>query len=320
MSKSLEPYKAAFSVNADILYSTSNIAYRLGKLSIEDPHIYDKKDALNNTMSLCSLLGIEATPSQFRGAIEGEEIEGKPEILRIYRLYLNLMRFAPYDASSIEKVEEALFPHGVPGRLSRKIEGFDYPLPMHKKIEPLMNGLFRFANANRKTMNPISLGCMMAFEILAIAPYSRANLAIALLYFHAFLVSYSKSLAALNLVKAYQKHKKAIEDSFALSVEKCDMAPYMLAWMKVLDKGVNGLLARSVKGEGKSNPLVEKLLKAMESGRYYSASELCALLKLKSRLGLQRNYLRPALESKLIVMSNPIVKTDRSQRYCKKGD
>ena len=320
MNKPLEPYKAAFSVNGEILYSTSSIAYHLGRLSVTDAHVYDNVDALNSTKSVAALLGLEATPSQYRGLLRGEALPSCPQIASIYRLYSGLLKFNPYDENSLRKIEEVFFPHGVPNRMSRKLDDFPYPLPMHKKIEALIKGLFRFSSGNVKSMNPITIGCAFAFVFQAIAPYSSSNLPIALFYFHAYLSSYSKSLAHLNLFKVYLTHKEEIDASYAKSAETADMGAYLLCWMKLLDKGVNSLLTRSVKGNGKTTALVEKLLSKMEPDRPYSAEELCRLMGLKSRLGLQKNYLRQGLEAKVLFMTNPLVPTDRNQRYYKKGE
>lgn len=320
MNKPIEPYKAAFSVNGEILYSTSSIAYHLGRLSVTDAHAYDNVDALNNAKGVCSLLGLEATPSQYRGLLLGEGLPSNPQIAAIYRLYTGLLKFNPYDENGLTKIEEVFFPHGVPNRMSRKLEDFPYPLPMHKKIEALVKGLFRFSSGNVKSMNPVTIGCAFAFVFQAIAPYSSCNLPIALFYFHAFLASYSKSLAHLNLFKMYLSHKEEIDEAYAKSAETADMGAYLLCWMKLLDKGVNTLLTRSVKGNGKTTALVERLLEKMEPNRPYSADELCKLLGLKSRLGLQKNYLRQGLEAKVIFMTNPLVPTDRNQRYFKKGE
>ena len=320
MSKEIEPYKAVYNVNGEILYSTTNIAYHLGRLSVLDSHVYDEKDTLRNLKSLCELLNIEATASQFKGLTYGDSVEKKPQLLKLYQLYASITRMDPYDYSSIKKVEEAFFPFGVPNRLSRKLDDFPYPLPMHKKIEALTKGLFRFSKGNLKSMNPITIGCAFCFVFQAIAPYSSCNLPIALFYFHAYLSSYSKSLASMNLFKIYLSHKEEIEASYAKSVEQGEMGPYLLCWMKLLDIGVNALLSKAVRGNGKVTSSVTKLLSRMEPNHYYSALELCQLLGLKSRLGLQKNYLRPGLEAKVLFMSNPLVPTDRNQRYYKKGE
>ena len=61
--------------------------------------------------------------------------------------------------------------------------------------------------------------------------------------------------------------------------------------------------------------MAKRMVGLMEDGRYYSAAELLGILGLKSRLGLQKNYLQPALKARLIEMSNPLSPTDRNQRY-----
>ena len=258
MNKPLEPYKALISFNGEILYSTSHIAYHLGRLSVTDNHAYDDRDALNNAKSIFEILGLEATPSQIKGLLFGEDIEGKPSMLKIYRLCQTIARIDPYDIDSLKRIEDAFFPYGVPNRMSRRIEEFPYPIPQNKQIAAKMQGLFRFAKSNASSMNPITIGCVFSFMFQAIAPYSSGNLPISLLYLHAFLVSYSKSLASLNVYRLYKMNKEAIDESYKESVEKGDMCAYLLCWGKLLDKALGTLLSRSIRGNSKDTPLVEK--------------------------------------------------------------
>ena len=318
MKANYEPWKALFSVNPEILFLTSDIAYHLGRLSVTSTHGYSKKDALDNASSCFELLGMKIKPSQKKGLLLGEDIPSQPRAKAIYDLYQDILKFDPYEETSLERVEQAYFPEGVPHRMSKELEGYAFPLPTYKRIPSLMKGLFRFASS--RTSNPITLGALFCFVLTAIAPYSKDNLAIGLFYFHAFLCRYAKNLSGLNLYSLYIKNSKEIEDAYYASCEKMDMSEYILCWMKLLRRSVSSLLLRSVKGDGKTSPMVSRLLEKMEDGRYYSCAELLELLGLKSRLGLQKNYLRPALESKLIAMSNPLVKTDRNQRYIKKGE
>ena len=66
------------------------------------------------------------------------------------------------------------------------------------------------------------------------------------------------------------------------------------------------------------DPYVRRLLDVMEYGTAYTAQELLMLLGLKSRLGLRKNYLNPALEQKLISMTEPDKPTSKRQRYQKR--
>lgn len=50
----------------------------------------------------------------------------------------------------------------------------------------------------------------------------------------------------------------------------------------------------------------------------YTSNEILALLGLKSKETLRKNYLTPAIESGLVVMTEPDKPNSRNQRYIKK--
>jgi Fic family protein len=61
-----------------------------------------------------------------------------------------------------------------------------------------------------------------------------------------------------------------------------------------------------------------RLLDAMAYDVPYTASQLMAALRLKSKEALRRNYLHPALQKGLIVMGLPDKPTSRNQTYIKR--
>ena len=318
MSKLVEPYKCTFSLNNEILASAANIAFKLGRLSITNESRADQEDFALATKSTLALEGITLKPSQMRGINRGEEVPSAPLASAINALYAKMARIDPFDPAFLKTFEEAVWHEGVPHRLSRRVATFPYPIPIHQRIEPMMEGLFKFARAGKKKIHPLNLGCLIYFELLAIEPYSEYNGLLARYLLKAIIATCSEDLYALPLERLMLVHKDQIDAAYAASVEKGDTAPFVSRMLKIIDEGVDTLLRRSVRKAPEQSPAVLKLLAKMEDGRFYSAAELCALLGLKSRLGLQKNYIRPALEGHAIEMSNPVSPTDRTQRYRKK--
>lgn len=317
MTKPIEPYKCAFSISNDILMSAANIAFKLGRLSLTHEHCADEDDFALATKCTLALEGVNVTPSQMRALNRGEDIESAPVLSAVRRLYARMPRIDPYDPAFQQAFEEAIWPDGVPYRMSRRVASFPYSIPMHAKVGALIGGLYSFAQGGKGKIHPLTLGCLFYFEILAIQPYSEYNNLFARYMLKAFIGSYSSNLYCLPLEQLMLQQKDEIDQAYAASVEKADTAPFVTCMMALLEKGVDMLLRRSVKKPAVHSPLVNKMLSLMEEGRYYSAQELCDLLGLKSRLGLQRNYIKPALEGKVLAMSNPLSPTDRSQRYRK---
>ncbi|MBO6285272.1 MAG: Fic family protein [Bacilli bacterium] len=317
MSKPIEPYKCAFSISNEILVSAADIAFKLGRLSLTHQHEADEDDFALATRSTLALEGIVIKPGQSRSLYRGDDIPSLPLVNAVRKLYEKMPRIDPYDAAFKTEFENTVWPEGVPTRLSRKVASFPYPIPMHAKVESLIKGLYSFANGGKGKIHPLTLACLFYFELLAIQPYSELNGLFARYMLKAFIGSYSPNLFCLPLERLMLVHKDELDQAFADAVAIADTAPFVTCMMKLINEGVDALLRRSVKNAPAQSPLVAKLMARMEPGRYYSCVELLRLLGLKSRISLQKNYIKPGLEAKVIEMSNPVCPTDRTQRYRK---
>ena len=318
MAKPIEPYKCALSLSNDILIAVSEISFKLGRLSLAQDHKADEEDFVAATKATLTLEGIEVKPSEVRGLKQGGGVPSAPLASAVYDLYANMRKVNPYDRAFQAKFEAALWKEGVPYRLSRRVPGFPYPIPMHARVEALIHGLYSFANAGKGKIHPLILGCLFYFEIMAIQPYSEYTGILARYMLKAFVGSFQPNLYCLPLERAFLVHKDKLAAAYDEAVSRADTGPFVKAVLAIVDDGIDSLLRRAVKKAPEQSPLVLKMFGKMEEGRFYGAAELCELLGLKSRLGLQKNYLKPALEANLIEMSNPVSRTDRTQRYRKK--
>ena len=317
-NETLPPYRAAMSVNHRILRLSSDIAYRLGRLSCLGTVEGDAAFHAEEVKYTLLMEGIVLTPSEMRALKKGEEIPGEKKANALLRLYSRLSKIDPYSPTILSSFEKEVYPDGVPMRQSSKIEGADYVLPPFGKVRKLLENLFEFEKKNKETMSSVTLACLLYYEVISLSPYSKENGLLARFWFKAMLGKTGRSMDALAIEKGLYFGRAKLNEAFLESAKKQDSAPFVEALLELILTSVSALLREASKKEESSSPLVERLLSKMASGRFYSASELCALLGLKSRLGLQKNYLRPALARQKIVMSNPLCPTDRNQRYRKK--
>ena len=318
MAKIEAPYKNTFSLNHSIISHACSVSYNLGKLSYAGEDGPDNTDLADATRFLLLDEGIALTPSQIRGLRRAEEVPALPQAGRMYRLLKKIGRISPSDPKLLEEFEASVFPEGVPNRMSRTVEGFDYPLPPSSKVPTLMKGLFSFVKKSEGKVHPLVLACMIYYEVISIAPYSSYNHALAKLWMKSILIQFSPAMASLPLEKLIHFRKKSIKEAFDDSANIKDGVSFLSAMIQIVDDGVETLIKESLKRPELPSPRAEKMISLMEEGRFYSAVELLKLLGLKSRLGLQKNYLKPALDRGLILMSNPLCPTDRTQRYAKK--
>ena len=317
-SKVIPPYRAAMSVNHHILKLSCDIAFRMGRLSTMGTVKSSAPSSSEEVKYSLLGMGITLSPSQVRGLTEEDSSSGVPQADAFLALLKRLPKLDPYSPELIKEFETSLFPEGVPYRMTEKLTGISYPLPPSSKAKGLLSGLFDFAKKNQEIMSPVTMGCLLYYEVLAIASYKNGNETLAYFLLKAFLGEAGRSMDALPLAKSLYFGKDKLDEAFLSAAKAQDSAPFVEELLELILSDVNALLRLAGKEAGADSPLVDRLLSKMADGRYYSANELCALLGLKSRLGLQKNYLRPALNQDKIVMSNPLTPTDRHQRYAKK--
>lgn len=316
-AKIKKPYASSLSVNHDILTLSCHIAYKLGRLSCLGTLSPNQKDISESLKYTLLLEGVILTPSQLRGLTMGEKCENVPIAYPLRELLSKISKIDPYDPKIIDDFEKALWKGEAPKRKEEQIDGFDYPLPSSSKAKALLRSVFDFGKAN-PNISPIILACLFYFEVMAIAPYSQYNGLLARYLFKAYLGVSGRSLWALPIEKAIYFHEKELSKAFNESIAKLDTSIFVSCLLDIVNLTLEGVMKEAAKQTPSSSPLIDKLLSKMEEGEFYSANELCLLLGLKSRLGLAKNYLRPALKAGKIEMSNPLCPTDRNQRYGKR--
>ncbi len=316
MPKQISPYQAAVSVNNEILFHAANIAYEAGRNSLAPAFGRDMGILCKEIKAVLSLEGKTLTPSQMRALERGEELKTMQEANALRRLFLKMGRIDPYDPSFFQEYEKEMFPNGVPTRLSRRVESFPYPIPLKAKVPAMVKGFYSFAKKGQ-SRHPLIVAALFYFEIMALQPYSTGTEPLALYLMKAVLVNYEKSFLNAPILVAFASNYESLQEAYKESVEKADTAPFVLKALSVFEKAIHQAEKKAMREKNQGTPLVDKLLSKMEEGKFYSAQDLLALLGLTSRLGLAKNYLRPALEAGLLERSNPLVPTDRNQRYRK---
>ena len=88
--------------------------------------------------------------------------------------------------------------------------------------------------------------------------------------------------------------------------------------LEKIDETLDMFLRQTDSSDSLISQYVRRLLDAMEYDVPYSANRIMELLHLKSRETLRKNYINPALEMGLIIMSNPDKPTSRNQTYIKR--
>ena len=284
----------------------------------------------NRIQSIHSSLAIEANSlslDQVHDVIDGRAVLGPPkeiqEVKNAYDAYEQLPIVNPYhikdllrlhgimmkslvlDAGSFRLGEEGVFSNGK----------CIFMAPPARLVSELMQNLFDWLGRARDTVHPLLLSSVFHYEFVFIHPFSDGNGRIARLWQTSLLMGWDEIFQYLpieNQIHRFQDdYYQAISDSHVAG-ESTAFVTFML---KMIDEVLSELM---VTADSTPNPYVRWLLDVMEYGTAYTAQELLGLLGLKSRLGLRKNYLNPALEQKLISMTEPDKPTSKRQRYRKR--
>ena len=281
----------------------------------------------NRIQSIHASLAIESNSlslGQVQDVIDGRAVLGPPQEIRevknAYEAYDQLPHIDPFDMKQLLKL------HGImtaglvldAGAFRRGEEGVFadgkciFMAPPARLVHELMENLFGWLKSSRFAVHPLLLSSVFHYELVFIHPFSDGNGRLARLWQTALLMQWEDLFQYLpieNQIQRYQaEYYQAISDSHIAG----ESTAFIVFMLKMIDE----VLADLTTSTGHSdNPCVERLLSVMAEGRAYTAQELLELLGLKSRLGLRKNYLQPALAENLIQMTLPDKPTSRHQRY-----
>ena len=324
---SYPPYR----ITDEMLALTSAIAQKTQlfadtRLLVNKPHLRRN----NRIQSIHSSLAIEANSlslDQVHDVIDGRAVLGPPkeirEVKNAYEAYEQLSTLHPY------RIEDLLRLHGImmkgfvvdAGSFRMGEEGVFsngkciFMAPPARLVPELMQNLFDWMGKARDTVHPLVLSSVFHYEFVFIHPFSDGNGRIARLWQTSLLMGWDEIFQYLpieNQIHRFQNdYYQAISDSHVAG-ESTAFVTFML---KMIDQVLSELMMTA---DSNPDPYVRRLLDVMEYGTAYTAQELLMLLGLKSRLGLRKNYLNPALEQKLISMTEPDKPTSKRQRYQKR--
>lgn len=327
MVDSYPPYR----ITDEMLFLVAAIAKKTQR--VVDTHWLENRPHLrrnNRIQSIHSSLAIEANSlslDQVHDVIDGRTVLGPQkeiqEVKNAYDAYEQLPSIDPYrmeqllalhgimtkglvlDAGSIRAGEEGVFSNGK----------CIFMAPLARLVPELMQNLFDWLAKARSTVHPLLLSSIFHYEFVFIHPFSDGNGRIARLWQTALLMQWEDLFQYLpieNQIHRFQdEYYQAISDSHVAG----ESSAFIMFMLRMIDQVLSEL---QLTPDTSFNPYIKRLLDVMEYGAAYTAQELLGLLGLKSRLGLRKNYLIPALEQKLIFMTIPEKPTSKGQRYQKR--
>ena len=329
----MENYKPPFTITNEILTLVSSISEKLGQITATSsleakPHL--RKN--NQIKSIHGSLKIEANSlslGQVRDVINGKTVLGeRREILEVknaYACYEKLTEINPYD------IDDLKFYHGImtkylepeAGEFRTGDEGVFhnnkciFVAPPGILVQDLMKMLFQWMNSAQNSIHPLILSSVFHYEFVFIHPFTNGNGRMARLWHTAILTKWKPIFKYIPIESQIEKFQEEYYDAIA----KCHAAGESTIFIKFMLTQIDKILDEISQQIGESNMdttiYIKKLLDVMDYDVPYTTNELMEKLRLKSRDGFQRNYLRPAINLNLIRMSIPEKPSSKNQRYIK---
>lgn len=327
----METYSPPFTITNRILSLVSAISEKIGRITAMDsmeakPHL--RKN--NRIRSIHSSLKIEANSlslGQVRDVINGKTVLGEQreiqEVKNAYTAYERMDEIDPYSIRDLKRFYGIMTRYVVEesGDFRRGEEGVFkgdqciFMAPPAKLVPQLMDDLFHWMKTERGQVHPLILSCVFHYEFVLIHPFSDGNGRMARLW-HTALLAQWKPIFAYLPIESQIEH---FQDDYYSAIAQCHQDGTSTAFIEFMLTQINGTLDDvSVQMREEDSRLPEsfrRLLAVMDYDIPYTSVELMEKLKLKSREGFRKNYLRPALDLNLIRMTFPDKPNSRNQRY-----
>ncbi len=326
-------YIPPYQITDKILSFVADISERIGKITERTnldskPHL--RKN--NKIKSVHSSLAIEANSlslDEVRDVINGRTVMGKQkEILEVKNAYAAYEKIGRFDIYSIDELKRL---HGImtkytveeSGNFRRGEEGvFNgdkcvFMAPPASLVPEQMQNLFDWMNKAKDTVHPLILAAVFHYEFVFIHPFADGNGRMARLWHTAILAAWKPMFEFIPIESQIEK----FQDGYYNAISQCHIDGESTVFIEFILEQICAVLGEILNSAKYSSDIlseyVKKLLSVMEYDTPYTATAILSLLNLKSKETLRKNYLNPAIENGLVIMTLPDKPNSRNQRYIK---
>ena len=324
-------YKPPFTITNEILAYVSSISEKIGRISAisnleAKPHLRRN----NRIKSIHSSLKIEANSlslGQVRDVINGKMVLGEQkEIQEVKNAYAAYERFSEIQPFSIKSLK--LF-HGImtkyvveeSGDFRRGEEGvFNgdeciFMAPPAQFVPQLMDDLFAWMKEEKNSVHPLIMSSVFHYEFVFIHPFADGNGRMARLWHTAMLAKWKPVFEYIPIESQIEKFQNEYYEAIARCHVEGESTLFIEFMLSQIDKSLDEVSAQISEDNEQFSEYLKRLLEVMEYDVPYTSNTLMEKLGLKSKEGFRRNYLRPAIDMKLIRMTIPDKPNSRNQRY-----
>lgn len=326
----MENYKPPFEITNTILSYVSSISEKVGRITAignmeSKPHL--RKN--NRIKSIHSSLKIEANSlsiNQVRDVINGKNVLGEQkeiqEVKNAYAAYELLSEIDPYSIDDLKKFHGIMTKYVVDesGDFRRGEEGvfsgdrcIFMALPA-RFVPQLMHDLFEWMKEMKNTVHPLILSSVFHYEFVFIHPFSDGNGRMARLWHTAILSEWKSIFEFIPIESQIEKFQEEYYDAIAKCHLEGESTVFIQFMLEQIDKILDDI-SDNINENAQLSDCVKRLLEVMEYDTPYTGKALMEKLGLKSRDGLRKNYLHPAMDLNLVKMTVPDKPNSKNQRY-----
>lgn len=326
-------YIPPYQISDKMLQYVSSISEKVGQIAERSnmeskPHLRRN----NRIRSIHSSLRIEANSlslDEVRDVINGRMVLGAAkeiqEVKNAYEAYDKLSSIDPFSLDDLKRFHGIMtkYIEDKSGEFRLGEEGvFNgdqciFMAPPAKLVPSQMQALFDWMTKSRSSVHPLIMAAVFHYEFVFIHPFTDGNGRMARLWHTAILMKWKPIFEYIPLESQIEKFQdgyyQAIADSHIAGNSNC----FIEFMLEQIDAVLDEIRTQTAAPGAHVSEYVKRLLEVMEYDTAYSANDILSLLGLKSKETLRKNYLGPAINNGLVIMSVPDKPNSRNQRYIK---
>lgn len=330
----MNDYIPPFSISNRMLELVSEISEKVGRInSHKAPEAKPQLRKNNRIRSIHSSLKIEANSlslNEVRDVINGRTVIGDrkeiQEVKNAYKAYEMIEKIDSLSIDDLKKVhgimtqftvdESGIFRTGAEGVFSG--DKCIFVCPPSDMINELMTNLFSWMKRCEGKVHPLIMSAVFHYEFVFIHPFSDGNGRMARLWHTLILYKWRSIFEFIPLESRIEKYQQKYYEAIAACHKNGSSDVFIEFMLGLIDQELEEVI-REVSREGAgSSQYVKRMLEKMEYDVPYTSNEILALLGLRSKETLRRNYLNPAIEEGFVRMTIPDKPNSKNQRYVKK--
>ncbi len=326
-----EKYIPPYTITDEMLNLAIEISNLLSELKVtDDLNKTPKLRQVNRVKSIQASLAIEENTLNYdevNAIVNGKEVVGPiNDIVAVnnaLKAYSLLDELDPYSIDDLLKAHKVMMLGLVdhPGCLRTGNVGVysadgtvSHMAPPHERVNNLINDLFTWLKDSE--VNALIKSSVFHYEFEFTHPFMDGNGRMGRLWQTLLLSKWQpifKWLPIENMIyKKQEEYYAAIRESTSCG----NSNPFIIYMLNIIKDTINEIISESRSEITHSYKGMDKLMSVIKEYPQ-SLNELMRELHLKNREAFRRNYIKPALESGLIKMSDPAHPHSRNQKYYK---